>query len=146
MKASRPHCLLLGLLTSLFVATAIPAAHAASPIGLWKGADATFEMFESQGKLSAKIVALTEPMTAEGKEKTDIYNPDASKRNHPIIGLIFISGFTKKSDSHWENGAVYDPKSGKSYSCFMDMQDNKIKVRGFIVIPAIGRDYIRPIS
>jgi hypothetical protein len=29
-------------------------------------------------------VALSEPRTVEGKEKTDIYNPDANKRNHPI--------------------------------------------------------------
>jgi hypothetical protein len=33
-------------------------------------------MFESEGKLSARIVALNEPKTAAGKEKTDIYNPD----------------------------------------------------------------------
>jgi hypothetical protein len=67
MRASRLHCLLLGLLTSSFVATAIPAVHAASLIRLWRGADATFEMFESEGKLSAKIVASSEPTTAEGK-------------------------------------------------------------------------------
>jgi uncharacterized protein (DUF2147 family) len=80
--------------------------------------DATFEMFETEGKLSARIVALSEPKTAEGKEKTDIYDPDPKKRNHPIIGLgFFISGFTKKSDTRWENGTVYDPKSGKTYSC-----------------------------
>jgi uncharacterized protein (DUF2147 family) len=143
MNASRLQCLLLGLVTSWFGAAAVPPADAASPIGLWKGADATFEMFESEGRLSAKIVALSEPMTAEGKEKTDIYNPDPTKRNHPIIGLIFISGFTKKSDSHWENGTIYDPKSGKTYSCFMDLKEpDKIKVRGFIGITQIGRNYI----
>ena|ERR1700751_215732 len=69
-------------------------------------------------RLSAKIVALSEPTTAEGKEKTDFYNPDPNKRNHPIFGLIFKSGFTKKSDSHWENGTVYDPKSGKTLFLF----------------------------
>jgi uncharacterized protein (DUF2147 family) len=84
-------------------------------------------------------VALSEPKTADGKEKTDIYNPDPNKRNYPIIGLIFKSGYRKKSDSHWENETVYDPKSGKTYSCFMDLQEpDKIKVRGFIGITQIG--------
>ena len=120
---------LLVLFTSWFGATAVYATDPASPIGFWKGGDATFEMFESRGALNARIVALSEPKTAEGKEKTDIYNPDPKKRTHPIIGLVFISGFTKKSDTRWENGTVYDPKSGKTYSCFMELQGpNKIKV------------------
>jgi uncharacterized protein (DUF2147 family) len=143
MIASRLPYLLLVLVASWFGATEVHATDPASPIGFWKGQDATFEMFESGGKLSARIVALSEPKTAEGKEKTDIYNPDPKKRNHPIIGLVFISGFTKKSDTCWENGTVYDPKSGKTYSCFMELQGpDKIKVRGYIGTALMGRNYI----
>ena len=143
MNASRLPYLLSALATCWFGVTAVYAIDPASPIGLWKGGDATFEMFESEGKLSARIVALNEPKTAEGKEKTDIYNPDPKKRSHPIVGLVFISGFTKKSDTRWENGTVYDPKSGKTYSCFMELQGpDKIKVRGFIGIALMGRNYI----
>ena len=143
MIASRLTYLLMVLVASWFGATEVHATDPASPIGFWKGQDATFEMFESEGKLSARIVALSEPKTAEGKEKTDIYNPDPKKRNHPIIGLVFISGFTKKSDTRWENGTVYDPKSGKIYSCFMELQGpDKIKVRGYIGTALMGRNYI----
>ena len=142
MNASRLPYLLLVLVTCWFGATAVHATDPASPIGLWKGQDATFEMFDSEGKLNARIVALSEPKTTEGKEKTDIYNPDPKKRSHPIIGLVFISGFTKKSDTRWENGTVYDPKSGRTYSCFMELQGpNKIKVRGYIGIALMGRNY-----
>jgi uncharacterized protein (DUF2147 family) len=123
-------------------ATAVRAKDPESPIGFWKGGDATFEMFETEGKLSARIVALSEPKTAEGKERTDIYNPDPKKRNHPIIGLVFISGFTKKSDTRWENGTVYDPKSGRTYSCFIELQGpNKIWLRGFLGNALMGRNY-----
>jgi hypothetical protein len=104
MNVSRLPYLLAALVTCWFGATAIYAIDPASPIGLWKGGDATFEMFESEGKLSARIVGLSVPKTAEGKEKTDIYNPDPKKRSCLIIGLVFISGFTKKSDTRWENG------------------------------------------
>jgi uncharacterized protein (DUF2147 family) len=143
MKAPRVQYLLFALVTIWLGATAVRATDAASPIGFWKGADATFEMFESEGKLSAKIVALRDPKTSEGKEKTDIHNPDPTKRKHPIIGLVFISGFAKTSDTRWENGIVYDPKTGKTYSCLMDLQGpDTIKVRGFVGIALFGRDYI----
>jgi uncharacterized protein (DUF2147 family) len=143
MKISRLRYLLLAWATAWFAVTAVQATGAASPIGLWKGVDATFEMFESEGKLSAKIVSLSEPKTSEGKEKTDIHNPDPSKRNQPIIGLVFISGFAKTSETRWENGTVYDPTTGNSYSCLMDLQGpDKIKVRGFLGTVLLGRNYI----
>ena len=116
------------------------AAETASPIGLWKNEDATFEIFENDGKLSARIVALKEPKTPEGKEKTDIHNPDRSKRDRPIIGLVFMSGFNRKSATRWENGTIYDPKSGSTYSCFLELDGpDRIKVRGFIGISLVGR-------
>jgi uncharacterized protein (DUF2147 family) len=143
MNAARPQYLFLVLVTFWLGATPVHAADAASPIGLWRGADATFEMSESEGKLSAKIVGLSEPKTTDGKEKSDIFNPDPRKRNHPIIGLVFISGLTKKSATRWENGTVYDPTCGKTYSCFIELQGpDQIMLRGFIGDAAIGRNYI----
>ena len=114
-----------------------------SPVGIWKNDDATFEIFENQGKLSGKIVALREPRTPEGKDKTDIHNPDAAKRERPIIGLVFLSGFTQKSQTRWENGTIYDPKSGNTYSCYMELDGpEKIKMRGFLGISLLGRTQV----
>jgi uncharacterized protein (DUF2147 family) len=111
-----------------------------SPLGLWENEDATFQIFKSNGKLSARIVALKVPKTPEGKEKTDIYNPDPAKRSAPIVGLVFMSGFVKKSDTRWDGGTIYDPRSGNSYSCFMELETpEKIKVRGFIGVSLLGR-------
>jgi uncharacterized protein (DUF2147 family) len=116
------------------------AAERASPIGLWKNEDATFEIFETAGRLSGRIVALKEPKTPEGKEKTDIHNPDRSKRDRPIVGLVFMSGFSRKSDTRWEHGTIYDPKSGSTYSSSLELDGpDRIKVRGFTGISLIGR-------
>ena len=143
MKTPLLQSLLLASIAFWLGITAIHASDAPSPVGLWKGDDATFEMYESDGKLNARIVALRDPKTSEGKEKTDIHNPDPTKRGHPIIGLVFISGFSKKSDTRWENGTIYDPNNGNSYSCLMDLQGpNKIQVRGFVGIVSMGRNYI----
>jgi hypothetical protein len=67
MNASRFPYLLLILVTGWFGASAVQATDPVSPIGFWKGQDGTFEMFESEGKLSARIVALNEPKTAESE-------------------------------------------------------------------------------
>jgi uncharacterized protein (DUF2147 family) len=125
---------------SLMQANLSRAADTVSAVGLWKNEDASFELFENQGKLTGKIVALREPRTAEGKEKTDIHNPDPSKRGRPIIGLVFMTGFTMKSATRWENGTIYDPKSGNTYSGSIELDGpDRIKVRGFIGISLIGR-------
>ena len=132
--------LLSFLQLSFGVLSSVRAADIASPIGLWKNEDATFEIFEDQGKLSGKIVSMREPQTADGKEKTDIHNPDASKRGRPIIGLEFMSGFTKKTDTRWEDGKIYDPKTGNTYSSLLELDSaGAIKVRGYIGISLIGR-------
>ena len=111
----------------------------ASPLGHWKNEDATFEIFESDGKLSGRIVDLTEPLR-DGKPKVDIHNTDPSKRSRPIMGMVFMYGFEKRSDTKWENGTIYDPKSGNTYSCTMELDGpDKLKVRGYIGISLIGR-------
>jgi uncharacterized protein (DUF2147 family) len=111
-----------------------------SAVGVWRNEDATFEIFENQGKLSGKIIALKEPQTPEGKEKLDIHNPDPSKRERPIVGLVFMSGFSRKSDARWEDGTIYDPKTGNTYSGSMELEGlETIKVRGFIGISLMGR-------
>jgi uncharacterized protein (DUF2147 family) len=134
---------ILGLFAVILWAVSILSVHATDhvpPLGQWKNGDATFEIFESDGRLGAKIVALKEPKTPQGEEKKDIHNPDPQKRSRPIIGLVFMSGFTKKSDTRWENGTIYDPKSGNSYSCLLELEGaDRIKVRGFIGISLIGR-------
>jgi uncharacterized protein (DUF2147 family) len=108
--------------------------------GLWKNEDASFEVYEENGKLNAKIVSLREPLTPDGKQKTDIHNPDSSKHSRPIIGLVFMTGFTPAGSGKWDNGTIYDPKSGNTYSCNMELEgQNTLKVRGYVGISLIGR-------
>jgi uncharacterized protein (DUF2147 family) len=125
----------------LFVATdRILAADSPSVTGLWKNEDASFEVYEENGKLNAKIVSLREPLAPDGRQKTDIHNPDAGKHSRPIIGLVFMTGFTPTGSGKWGNGTIYDPKSGNTYSCNMEMEGtDTLKVRGYIGVSLIGR-------
>ncbi|HXM29161.1 MAG TPA: DUF2147 domain-containing protein [Chthoniobacterales bacterium] len=125
----------------LFVATErILAADSPSVTGLWKNEDASFEVYEENGKLNAKIVSLREPLAPDGRQKTDIHNPDAGKHSRPILGMVFMTGFTSTGSGKWGNGTIYDPKSGNTYSCNMELQGtDTLKVRGYIGVSLIGR-------
>jgi uncharacterized protein (DUF2147 family) len=129
----------------LFLTQAKPAAGSDVPsaVGLWQDADATFEIYDEHGTLSGRIISVNEKSGPQGMTKTDIHNPDPSNRARPIIGLVMMSGFVKKSDTHWENGTIYDPRNGSTYSCTLDLDGpDRIKVHGFIGISLLGRTEI----
>jgi len=108
--------------------------------GRWHNQDGTFEIYEDSGKLNARIVALREPLAPDGRVKTDIHNPDASKRSRAIIGMVFMTGFTPAGPGKWDHGTIYDPQSGKTYSCTMELEGaNTLKVHGYVLVSAIGR-------
>ncbi len=122
-------------------AAADSAGNNDAALGRWHNTDATFEVFTGEGgTLAARIIALQEPLTPDGKTKTDIFNPDPAKRARPIVGLTFMRGFTPTGAGHWEKGTIYDPKSGKTYSCTMELDGaTTLKVRGYLGISALGR-------
>jgi len=116
------------------------AEQGSSPVGFWKTEDAQIEIYEEDGKLSGKIAALNKQYTSDGIEKTDISNPDPAKRSRPLIGLVFMTGFTPEGPGRWEHGTVYDPKTGHTYASFLEYDGgDTLKLRGYIGISLIGR-------
>jgi len=132
--------LTLALASSAILSIAAKADEGSSPVGLWKTEDAQVEIFEADGKLSGKIAALNKEYTSDGIEKTDISNPDPAKRSRPLIGLVFMTGFTPEGSGRWDHGTVYDPKTGHTYASFLEYNGgDTIKLRGYIGISLIGR-------
>ncbi|WP_290987087.1 DUF2147 domain-containing protein [Hyphomicrobium sp.] len=92
--------------------------------------------------LCAKIYWLKEPMADNGKPKIDRFNPEPAMRNRPICGLP-IMGDLVKVDSGFDNGWVYDPKEGKSYSVALDLVDqDTLKVTGYKGMRFLGKSFI----
>lgn len=109
--------------------------------GTWYNEKKTAKIqFYKQGeKLYGKIVWLKEP-NENGKPRLDKNNPDAKLKTKPLMGLVFLSGFTKDGDEEWEDGNIYDPENGKTYSCKMTITSpTTIDARGYIGISLIGR-------
>jgi uncharacterized protein (DUF2147 family) len=132
--------LTLALASSAILSIAAKADEGSSPVGLWKTEDAQVEIFEADGKLSGKIAALNKEYTSDGIEKTDISNPDPAKRSRPLIGLVFMTGFTPEGSGKWDHGTVYDPKTGHTYASFLEYDGgDTLKLRGYIGISLIGR-------
>jgi len=72
----------------------------------------------------------------------DIKNPDAGKRNQPLCGLVMAGSLkpVKGSSTKWEDGWVYDPDGGSTYTAEMKLDGpDTLKLRGFVGISLFGR-------
>ncbi|MCO4292315.1 DUF2147 domain-containing protein [Solitalea sp. MAHUQ-68] len=112
-------------------------------VGVWlnKDKDAHVQIFKNKNEYFGKIIWLKNPKKENGQDKLDDKNPEASLRSRQINGLEILKGFKYDADDTvWEDGTIYDPKSGKTYSCKMTLKDkNNLNVRGFIGVSLIGR-------
>jgi uncharacterized protein (DUF2147 family) len=125
-----------------------PAPAAADPkeVGIWyddSGKGAVKIEICTPTTLCGKIYWLKEPMADDGKPRIDRYNPEPSKRNRPICGLPIMGDLEKISDGGFDNGWVYDPKEGKSYSVALDLVSPDIlKVTGYKGMRFLGKSFI----
>jgi uncharacterized protein (DUF2147 family) len=112
-------------------------------LGIWfnEEKDAKVEIYKENGKYYGKIIWLNEPNEpATGLPKLDDENEDESLQSRPVMGLILVRDFIYEDDGLWEDGEIYDPKKGSTYSCYMKMESKEtLKVRGYIGISLIGR-------
>lgn len=91
-------------------------------------------------KYGGKIIWLKTPTYEDGKPKIDKNNPDKIKKTLPLLGLSNLLGFVYMGNNTWEEGTIYDPENGKTYSCIIKMDNvNTLKVRGYIGIQMVGR-------
>jgi len=62
-------------------------------------------------------------------------------RSREVLGIELLTNF-KYTDGEYTNGLIYDPESGKTYNCNMNLNGNQLKVRGYVGIPLFGRTEI----
>lgn len=112
-------------------------------LGTWlnEDQDAHIKVYQEGDKYFGKIVWLKNPTDEEtGKPKLDKENPDEELQKRPIMGIILLSDFVYDGDGEWDDGDIYDPKSGKTYSCYMELKSmDKLKIRGYVGISLLGR-------
>lgn len=93
--------------------------------------DAKIEIYLKGHQYFGKFVWVATP-------RKDIENPTKALQSRDIIGLELLTGFSY-DDGIYSGGDIYDPETGKTYSCKMSLEGNKLKVRGYIGISLFGR-------
>lgn len=111
-------------------------------VGKWQNpsGEGRIEIYKKGDKYFGKLYWLKEPNDASGQPKKDEKNPDAKLQSRNIQGLEILTNFDKTGNDTWENGKIYDPKSGKTYSCKMTLKSaDKLDIRGFVGVSLLGR-------
>jgi len=113
-------------------------------IGKWLNAtgEAHIQIYATAGKYFGKISWMKTPNDPDGKPRLDNKNLNNSLMKNPILGLVILKNFVY-NDYIWQGGSIYDPKTGKTYSCKISLQgSDKLNVRGFVGFSMLGRNEI----
>ena len=110
-------------------------------IGKWKTVDdedgaekSVIEIYEKNGLLQGRIDKLLPTATV-----THCTECPGALKNKPLVGMEILVDLTK-NETGGEDGEILDPKSGKWYTCYIELVSaDKLKLRGYIGIPAFGR-------
>jgi uncharacterized protein (DUF2147 family) len=95
-------------------------------------------LYQKDGKLYGKIVRLLLPED-QGKLCKEC---KGDEKNKPISGMVIVKDLILEDDV-WEEGTILDPKSGKVYDCYINLEDaNTLKVRGYLGFSFLGRTQI----
>ena len=111
-------------------------------IGEWYNAekDAVITIFEDNGTLSGKTTWMLEPNDENGQPKKDLLNPDENLRDRDRLGLVLMTGFAHIEGNVWDNGRLYNPKNGKTYTGMMTLKDsNTLDLRGYVGFSFLGK-------
>ena len=79
---------------------------------------------------------------------SDRFNPDERLRERSLVGIHILSGLRPVGEDTWDGGTIYDPTSGRSYSCAVSLDGDDRLVVDFSsgsplpgTAPAVGLEY-----
>lgn len=93
--------------------------------------DAKIQIYLKSEQYFGKFVWLAIP-------RKDSKNPIKALQNREVLGLELLTGFSY-NDGAYTGGEIYDPETGKTYSCKISLEGQTLKVRGYIGISLFGR-------
>jgi uncharacterized protein (DUF2147 family) len=109
-------------------------------LGTWFNTEksAKIEIIKNGTEFLGKIIWI-EPDGKDLKTILDKENSDPNLRKRPIMGLTILHGL-KFKNGIWEGGKIYDPESGKTYSCELKLKGKGIlEVKGYMGFSWVGR-------
>ena len=132
----------LMVLLPLAITSLAKADGGASGVWLMENGKVTVRISPCGPNLCGTIVALAKPLNKQGKPKVDKENPNESLRNRPIIGLTILSNMAPQSDNKWA-GTIYNADDGRTYSSYMKLVGDHMKVKGCVAFICKSMDFTR---
>lgn len=115
------------VLTAL-VATGTATAFAGDATGVWLRASGSAKI-----RIAKCGDALCGTVVWEREPRKDVHNPDASKRNDPIVGRRVLLGLKPAGDERWK-GEVYNAEDGKTYTGYVTLVGaDQLKLQGCVL-------------
>lgn len=112
-----------------------PPADAITGIWLNSAKDGYVQIYRTKaGTYAGQIVGDTDGVVAD-----DVHNPDPAQRDESLLGKRIFYGFEYNGKGYWEDGHIYNPRNGKTYSAWLGLTDDgKLKVHGYIGFSLFG--------
>lgn len=121
-----------------------PNVEADAILGVWlsENGDGKILISKIGGKYVGRL-AWIRRKNSDGSAVLDVKNPEPARQKEKVMGLEILKGFKYEGGKTWGDGTIYDPLSGKTYSCrITTLSVDKIKIRGYVGIPLFGRSTI----
>jgi uncharacterized protein (DUF2147 family) len=101
--------------------------------GIWKlnSGKVTVRIMPCGPSLCGAIVGLAKPLDKKGRPKVDKKNPNESLRNRPLMGLPILANMKPAGENRWQ-GTIYNADDGRTYSSYMNLSGNSMKVKGCV--------------
>jgi len=119
-----------GLLALALAGAPAAAQKAEDALGVWRNPEngSNVEFYKCGESVCGKIVKVVDG------QKTDDKNPDAAKRNRPIVGLVIMQGAKKTGDNKW-SGNLYNRENGSTYSGTVTVKSkNELDLSGCVAM------------
>lgn len=141
---------------ALLLLAAMPVAGAGAVDGCWlvESGDGVVQLRSDAGVLHGRLVGLADPVYrpdeaggTPGAVRTDRENPDPALQKRPLAGLPLVEALVRNGE-RWEDGRIYDPQTGRTYSVNARLEDDgRLRIRGYVGTPLLGRTtHWRPAS
>ncbi|MDR9374000.1 MAG: DUF2147 domain-containing protein [Schleiferiaceae bacterium] len=131
---------LLGL--ALFLGT-LSWGQADGIVGIWKTEEgkSKVKIYQKGEAYYGKLVWLRDSLEDNGDINRDDNNPEPKLRDRPLQGLQIIKDLRwDASDEEWDDGEIYDPESGNTYSVYAYLKEpNTLFIKGYLGVSLLGR-------
>ncbi|HEY6452007.1 MAG TPA: DUF2147 domain-containing protein [Steroidobacteraceae bacterium] len=130
----------LAPLAALCGSGAAPAQTTPAILGRWltEPRDGIIEVTRAaDGNYEGRIIGGNAP------GRLDLRNPDPGRRQQLLLGQTILRGLRDEDPGSWAGGTIYDPDSGRTYKCRIELLDHDhLKVRGFVGFALLGRSQV----